>query len=78
MAPYGYNPYAGTEQFYDCELPTDRTAPISFWMRDHAGFHAVDVAMPEGNIVRAISPETAALYVERGGNILPDQIGGAA
>ena len=71
---YGYDPFRGIEQFYDCELPIDRTAPISFWMRDHAGFHAVDVAMPEGNIVRSISPETADLYVSRGGSILPDEL----
>jgi hypothetical protein len=69
---YGYDPYRGTEQFYDCDLPTDRTAPITFWMRDRAKFDAVDVAMPEGNIVRSISRDTAALYVERGGVVLPD------
>ena len=77
MQPYGYDPHKGTEQFYDCDLPNDRTAPISYWMRDNAGFHAVDVAMPEGNIVRAISPETASLYVARGGKVLPDIIAGA-
>lgn len=68
----GYDPHRGTEQFYNCELPADRTAPITFWMRDHAKFDAVDVAMPEGNIVRAISRDLAASYVERGGSILPD------
>jgi hypothetical protein len=41
-------------------------------MRDHAGFHAVDVAMPEGNVVRSISNETAAIYLARGGVVLPD------
>lgn len=70
--PYGYDPHRGTEQFYNCELPIDRTAPITFWMRDHAHFHAVDVAMPEGNIVRAISLETAEIYTARGGKVLPD------
>lgn len=69
---YGYAPFKGTEQFYDCQLPLERTAPISFWMREHAGFHAVDVAMPDGHVIRALSPETAAIYVERGGTILPD------
>lgn len=70
---YGYDPHRGTEQFYDCELPTDRTAPISFWMRVHAGYHAVDVVMPAGNIVRAISPDVAAIYVAKGGSVLPDE-----
>ena len=69
---YGYDPYRGTEQFYDCDLPNDRTAPISHWMRDNAGYHAVDVKMPEGHIIRAISIETAQCYVARGGIILPD------
>lgn len=69
---YGYDPFSGIEQFYDCKLPMDRTAPITFWMRDHAGFHAVDVAMPEGNVVRAITTQTAQIYIERGGVVLPD------
>lgn len=73
---YGYDPHRGTEQFYNCDLPAARTAPITFWMRDHARFDAVDVSMPAGNIVRAISRDLADnVYTPRGGIILPDELG---
>ena len=69
---YGYDPYRGTDQFYDCALPTDRTAPITFWMRDNANQDFVDVKMPDGHIVRSIFGETVDMYVGNGGVVLPD------
>ena len=71
-AKYGYNPHQGTEQFYDCEPPTDSTAPITFWMRDNAKLHFVDVRMPDNHVIRSIAGETVAIYVARGGVVLPD------
>lgn len=70
--PYGYDPFRGTEQFYDCELPVDRTAPITFWLRDETKLPFADVQMPDGHIIRAIYGATVDLYVERGGRVLPD------
>ena len=69
---YGYDPYRGTEQFYDCELPAKNTAPITFWMRDHAKQDFVDVEMPDGHVIRAVYGEVADMYVQRGGQVLPD------
>lgn len=69
---YGYDPYRGAEQFYDCDLPGDRTAPVTFWLRDHAKQNFVDVKMPDGHVIRAIYGETVDMYVERGGSVLPD------
>ena len=69
---YGYDPHRGVEQFYDCELPEHHTAPVTFWMRDNADFHAVDVSMPDGHVIRAVTPALAESYAERGGVILPD------
>lgn len=67
-----YDPYRGTEQFYDCQIPVDATAPITFWMRDYAKQDFRDVKMPDGHVVRAIYGETVEIYVKRGGVILPD------
>ena len=68
----GYDPYRGTEQFYDCELPDNCTAPITHWLRDHAGQDFVDVRMPDGHIIRSVYGETVDMYCIRGGKVLPD------
>jgi hypothetical protein len=70
---YGYDPRMGCEQFYNCELPDDKTAPITLWLRDHANHHFLDVKMPEGHVIRAIYGETLKYYVGRGGIVLPDE-----
>ena len=68
---YGYNPFRGTEQFYDCVLPQDETAPITYWLRDQTGVNFVDVKMPDGHVIRSLTGETAKIYIERGGCELP-------
>jgi len=70
---YGYNPHRGLEQFYDCELPAETTAPITFWMRDNAKQDFVDVKMPDGHVIRSIYGDTANMYVQKGGMVLPDE-----
>lgn len=69
---YGYNPYRGTDQFYDCDLPYNSTSPITFWLRDNAKQEFFDVKMPDGHIIRAIYGQTVGMYVDRGGEILQD------
>ena len=68
---YGYDPLKGTEQFYDCELPTQTTAPITRWLRDVAKINFHDFRLPDGHVIRAITPETA-LECYPGSEILPD------
>lgn len=67
-----YDPYRGVEQFHDCDLSADRTAPITFWLRDNAKQDFVDIKMPDGHIIRAVYGETADMYTIRGGTVLPD------
>ncbi|MGL4640555.1 MAG: hypothetical protein ACRCVX_12610 [Shewanella sp.] len=71
---YFYNPYQGIEQFYDCNLPANNTAPVSHWLRDFTGEHFVDVKMPDGHVIRSIFGESVEIYVARGGSVLPDGI----
>lgn len=57
---YGYDPHKGSEQFYNCNLPADRTAPITRWLREATKLDFGDYLLPDGHVIRAITPETAA------------------
>lgn len=54
---YGYDLHQGGEQFYNCVLPEDRTAPITYWLRDMTGLHFLDVRLTDGHIVRAVTQD---------------------
>lgn len=63
--------YAGADPY---ALPAPRpmeTAPITEWMTHATGQHMSDVQMPDGHVVRALSPDVAAIYLNNGGICLP-------
>jgi hypothetical protein len=70
-APRHYDPHKGVEQFYDCELPPNHTAPITHWLRDSTGLHFLDVRLPDGHIVRAVTQDTIDQAYPNG-EVLPD------
>ena len=57
---YGYNPHKGTEQFYDCGVPAEYTAPLTRWLRDTTEADMGDYRLPDGHVIRAITPDCAA------------------
>lgn len=69
---YGYDPHRGTEQFCDCELPMDRTAPITYWLRDITGMNFVDALLPDGHVIRSVTIGTLVNPRYDGYKILPD------
>jgi hypothetical protein len=68
---YGYDPHQGVEQFDNCEIDKTRTAPITRWLRDAEKLDFADYRLPDGHVIHAITPDTAAeAYPE--GQRLPD------
>lgn len=55
---YGYDPHQGVEQFNEAP-PADATAPVTYWLRDMTSMDFVDVAMPDGHVIRAIGRDVA-------------------
>lgn len=70
---YGYDPFRGVEQFYDGDVPSkEYTAPLTHWLRDTTKLDFVDISMPDGHVIRAITKDVAENYERQGGEILAD------
>jgi hypothetical protein len=52
---YGYDPYQGVDQFYNDTAQKNITAPITRWLRDQTKLDFIDVRLPDGHVVRAIT-----------------------